>query len=42
MTETELFAKREEEIPTEARKIKDLANSLKEDDNPVLMMMKIK
>jgi hypothetical protein len=42
MTETELFAKREKETPVEAKKFKDLANSLKEDDNPVLMIMKIK
>lgn len=42
MTETEYFAKREKETPVEAKKFKDLANSLKEDDNPVLMIMKIK
>lgn len=42
MTETEFFAKREEETPTEAGKLKDLVNSLNEDDNPVLMIMTIK
>jgi hypothetical protein len=42
MAETELFAKREKETPDEARKLKDLANSIKLDDNPVLMVMKIK
>jgi hypothetical protein len=42
MIESEFFTKREKETPAEANKLRELANSLKEDDNPVLMIMKIK